>query len=812
MLTTCDNNGCRGGPCAVQVRVKNGVITAIENGDPMNQKMPVEDLYVGEDALRKYMIQSRPCVRAYMWPKTVYHRDRLLYPMKRVGNMGDRKFVRISWTEALDTIANQLKSLKDKYGPYIVNTPPRVGSYANFGYSHWGYTSNSSHTLCDLVMFGEIGAYKGAAGAFTNVVDCFNTKAFVAFGWNPAISNYGGLSSQWTYLLKYFREKGVPIIMIDCHYSLSCETLADQWIPIRAGTDLAMLLAMANVLFKENLYDQAFVSKYVEPTGFAKWKDYVLGNTAGPDGKIDRTPEWAEKICGVPAETIRDLTRFCAKTKPLFWMCYWSVGKKFSGEMTGWADEGVKLMLGAFGMPGNNGSGVREVNYGPVRYLTPPAPNWKRAAATWTAPQLHYSRQKSNSFELYPKLVKGEITEDRYRREIGCAKDWPLPRPVFHWMGSSHGDMNTNQSWRALKLAQFVVSRAYHSTYPNCFYADIILPLADNHFEDYVGFTGAVNMFMLARKSIEPPGEAKTSSWIDMQLEKRFGVLDKSEPRLAAIVDDQKKIDQETESALKEAYDTWVVRDDVKSLKPPTWDQFAKVPLFRVPHIGLSYNSLDKPPFNAYAPFMADPVKNPMDTPSGKIEIYSDFIADPEMATKGYIKPKSKFNCEICFGGASPPVIPPMPEFVLEWSHPLSKYAEQYPLTVISLHSNYLQHHSQDNNPYRRELGRHACWLSVADAKARGIKDGDLVRVQGELGEIIIPAYVSSRVVPGTSNVGYGGWYEPSSLKTPLMPDGVDLRGMHNFLTPSSNYPWATGVGVVMHNCQVSKFDTMPSA
>ena len=57
-----------------------------------------------------------------------------------------------------------------------------------------------------------------------------------------------------------------------------------------------MFLAMANVLFKENLYDQAFVSKYVEPTGFAKWKDYVLGNTAGPDGKIDRTPEWAEKI------------------------------------------------------------------------------------------------------------------------------------------------------------------------------------------------------------------------------------------------------------------------------------------------------------------------------------------------------------------------------------------------------------------------------------------------------------------------------------------------------------------------------------
>jgi anaerobic dimethyl sulfoxide reductase subunit A len=152
--------------------------------------------------------------------------------------------------------------------------------------------------------------------------------------------------------------------------------------------------------------------------------------------------------------------------------------------------------------------------------------------------------------------------------------------------------------------------------------------------------------------------------------------------------------------------------------------------------------------------------------------------------------------------------MPPMAQYVPEWNGPLSSYAEKYPLNVVSLHSNYLQHHSQDNNPYRREQCRHACYLSVADAKARGIKDGDLVRVQSEFGEMVLPAYVTPRVTPGTANVGYGAWYEPSSATTALMPDGIDRRGQQNFLTPSEHYPWPTGCAAVQHNCQVTKFDS----
>ena len=465
-------------------------------------------------------------------------------------------------------------------------------------------------------------------------------------------------------------------------------------------------------------------------------------------------------------------------------------------------------MLGAFGLPGCNGSSGRSYSSF-ANYLTAPAPDWQRAATTYRAPSAQYSRTRQLVSDLYPKLLAGQITEDQYRATIGSAKTWPLPKPVMYSFGSIHADMNTNQYIRGLKNAQFIVSRAYHTTYPNVWYADIVLPLADTHLEDITahGFVTGPNWFILSRKSVDPPGEAKPSVWIDCQIENRYGLLNKSEPRLANVLDDPKKFDDQVNSIYQEAYQTWAARDDIKPLNPPSWTDFDKLPVFRVPYVGLTYANQDQPPFNAYTPFLTDPVKNPLNTPSGKIEYYSSFIADPQMGTKEWIGPQLKNSSGICFGGASPPVIPPMAQFVLEPNGPVSPYAATYPLNVISLHNNYLQHHSQDNNPYRRELARHACWLSVADAKARGIKDGDLVRVTSEFGEMIIPAYVTPRIVPGSANVGYGGWYEPTSLKTDLMPDGVDGRGMHNFLTPSAQYPWTIGCAPVQNNCQVTKFE-----
>ncbi len=104
--------------------------------------------------------------------------------------------------------------------------------------------------------------------------------------------------------------------------------LADQWIPIKPGTDAATFMALANVLFKDDVWDNAFVDKYVEPVGFGKWRDYILGKEDG----IDKTPEWAETKCAVPAETIRALAKLLETVRPAWLWSHWGVSSKSRGE------------------------------------------------------------------------------------------------------------------------------------------------------------------------------------------------------------------------------------------------------------------------------------------------------------------------------------------------------------------------------------------------------------------------------------------------------------------------------------------------
>ena len=161
--------------------------------------------------------------------------------------------------------------------------------------------------------WGETGA---APSNSTQVTAMFKTKLIVLWGWTPA---EGGDPAP-RYYLSLAREKGIPIISIHPRLSITDEIQSDQWIPIRAGTDAAMLIAMANVMIKENLYDTAFVNKFVY--GFDKWKDYIMGVT----DKVHKTPEWAEQYTGVPAQTTRELARTNRKNQSMhvhheYWRC-----------------------------------------------------------------------------------------------------------------------------------------------------------------------------------------------------------------------------------------------------------------------------------------------------------------------------------------------------------------------------------------------------------------------------------------------------------------------------------------------------------
>jgi anaerobic dimethyl sulfoxide reductase subunit A len=174
-----------------------------------------------------------------------------------------------------------------------------------------------------------------------------NSKMLVLWGNDPTVGHQGP-AHQWAYFIKLARERGKPVIIIDPRYSTAVKTLADQWIPIKPGTDAAMFLAMAWVLFRNDLWDKSFVEKFVEPVGFQKWQDYVLGISDG----IPKTPEWAEVRCAVPAETITALAKMVGTNRPAFMTSHWAVARKSHGEQTVWIFAALQAMLGYWGTPG----------------------------------------------------------------------------------------------------------------------------------------------------------------------------------------------------------------------------------------------------------------------------------------------------------------------------------------------------------------------------------------------------------------------------------------------------------------------------
>jgi Tat-targeted selenate reductase subunit YnfE len=153
-------------------------------------------------------------------------------------------------------------------------------------------------------------------------------------------------------------------------------------------------------------------------------------------------------------------------------------------------------------------------------------------------------------------------------------------------------------------------------------------------------------------------------------------------------------------------------------------------------------------------------------------------------------------------------VISAQAQYAPAWDSPLGDLACDYPLRMITPHSFFRQNTAHDNNLWITDEARHALWLSVADAKARGVRDGDLVRIFNPQGEGVLPAYVTSRIGAGTICMAYGAWYRPGQnpQASALMPAGIDIWGSANNYTSAQMYPWVKGNLHCSTMAQVEKY------
>ncbi len=315
-----------GGSCLLKFHVKDGVITRIETDD-------------GEEP------QLRACQRGRAYRQVVYAPDRILYPMKRIGERGEGKFERISWEEALDTVASELKRVKDIYGPmsilylWVGSTAFRRLLAMTGGFTTWwGATSFHGNMFASFYSYGTI--YTSSTRD-----DLLNSRLIIMWGWEPSVT-ISGTNSAW--FLARAREQGTRIIAIDPWYGDSAATFADEWIPVRPGTDAALAIAMAYVMIRENLQDQRFLDTYA--VGFEKFKEYVLGLEDGEP----KTPAWAEAVTGVRASIIEKLAREYATIKPAALMSGTGPGRTAFGEQFHRVTITLAAMTGNVGIHGGD--------------------------------------------------------------------------------------------------------------------------------------------------------------------------------------------------------------------------------------------------------------------------------------------------------------------------------------------------------------------------------------------------------------------------------------------------------------------------
>ena len=357
--TTCHNNGCWDATCLIKCGIKDGKVVSIEPDDSVNAGIARED--DDENAVQTGMLQARACPMGHAWRQELYSENRLLYPMKRVGEKGSGRghFERISWDEALDTIAEKMRVMAKEnpdhpwlyYCYYVAfeSSDFPFASYMPGTITGWGDHSTSGSAaaedfhlgvrLTDCLIKGTSDAYPGFEAP-----DLLNSNLVVLWGFDPMVSWFGMVP----FYMKLAQERGTKFILIDPVYNVSAEVLGAQWIPIRPGTDTAFGLAVAHVLYTEDLYDHDYVAKWVEPDGFEEWRKYIVGEVDG----VVHDPEWAEPITGIPAETIREFARYYAKMKPVHLHQMYGVSKRNLGDYAAAVAMLLQAMTGNLSIPG----------------------------------------------------------------------------------------------------------------------------------------------------------------------------------------------------------------------------------------------------------------------------------------------------------------------------------------------------------------------------------------------------------------------------------------------------------------------------
>lgn len=723
-------------------------------------------VYMETDNTGDTDLQARACLRGRSMRRWLNSPDRLLYPMKRVGKRGEGKFEQITWDEAIDTIAEKLKYTIDTYGNEAIHKIYATGMYSTTGNPssrllnllggylerHYDYSAHMVEAAMPY-MYGS--ATQGSS--FTEAVRA--SDLVVMFGNSPAETRMGGANAVWDFarLREALAERGGKIISIDPRMNETIAGHPDEWLPINPGTDAALCAAIAHEWIEADKVNKEFLDTYCvgydddtmpkSARGKNKsYKDYIMGT--GYD-KTEKTPEWAAPITGIPAQTIRELADTIAAAKAPFICQGWGSQRHTNGEDTCRSICMLPVLLGQIGLPGTN-SGERESMA--LTSLVSGIPAGDNAV-TVTVPAYQWLNAVDHGHKMTATnagINGGDLSTDI--KFIWCY--------AGNCLTNQHGDINyTHEVLADESKCEFILVWDTVMT-DSAKYADILLPDAMRSEQlnmQTQGYTEWYTGVTVGGPAQEAPGECRCSYDVMADIAGKFGIRD--------------------EFTEGRTHDEWVQflyeEGAAADGAMPTWEEIKQQGVYK----------REAEPFIVYEDFRTDPTANPLPTPSGKIEIYSEQLAD---IAESWELEKDE-------------VIYPIPVFQPGFQG-YGSVTDEYPLYCCGFHHKSRTHSSFGFIPELEAVARQQLWINPTDAQSRGIANGDMLSVKSPAGEVRIEAKVTPRVIPGTVMIPQGAWH-----KADMNGDKVDEGGCVNTLTTYKPTPLAKGNGTHSMIVQVAK-------
>ncbi len=701
---------------------------------------------------------NRICLRGLSHAQWVYNPARLKYPMKRVGARGSGKWQRISWDQATSEIADKIQAIQSKYGKKGFAVCAGSGNYGAvqgaFGYAPTAFGNILEATSLQLAVDqavtlgeGQVGFSGFATG--NDTLDISNADLVIMWGNNMTESGVQG----WHFVADAL-DRGAQLVVIDPNFSTAASK-ATKWIPLRPGSDPAFGLSVLNVLIGEELYDKDFVVKsttlpflvreddgmflrdaannilvWDPATKSAQPADHVTspvltgtynsgGVTVRPAFQLlaDRvstwTPEYTRQFTEVDPADVRWLARTYAGTKKSFLYPSMGIDRWDNGFLNGRNLATMAALTHNFGQSGaslGTGAAALFLVYYSGATLFAPSGTYAAPLPLWQAFEAIDTGTTHILAPLDGKDPSKGVTKDP------VAVPWTIKGV---WFNHINVVSNVQQSKRFLKLLTdesklelVVVSDSLPTD--SVRYADYVLPAAHWLETDDVVGGGSHPYFMKLEQAVQPQFEAKGDYDIYKMVASKLG------------------FGQYYTKTPVQMADTLVRAIGKKLIGGSAGDTFIST-------------YLQKGVAPAFPPdLVASPGPNPVfSTPTGRLEPYSERVV-VNYPPEGWIPVSAGVD--------------PLPY----WQAPIEAWPDnpkhsQYPLVYMQEHSRWRVHTTYFDQPWLREVNPQPYVdISAADARARGIQQGDYVEVFNDHGKTTAVARVSGKMRPGMVNLPKG--------------------------------------------------------